>query len=617
MGAQKTVTIGNAAVTTGPLRPSSGAVRSNRRAMRYSILGPFEVHDGDQPVAVGGGRQRKLLALLLLQANTPVSSDRLIDELWGAAPTETAAKSLQGHVSQLRKRLGQHTVETVASGYALRLDAEQLDAARFERLLAEGGRLAPPEAAVALREALALWRGPPLPEFAYDDFARDEILRLEELHLHCLEERVDADLALGRHDDLIAELEQLVRKEPLRERLRAQLMLALYRGGRQADALDTYRQARAALRDELGLEPGEELQALQRQILAHDPALAAPARVAPARAAPGLTGTGRSRFLQPRVLIAVGVIALAAAAVAVGLEARGNGPATSVNVPANSIAMVDAKHNRVSAFVGVGVNPVAVALGNAAVWVANADDGTVDRLDPKTGKLDHTIGVGADLNDVATGFGSVWVADGNDGTVTRINPSINQIEGTIGAGGKLALEPSPVFYLAVDGRYVWATQGDELLRIDPATNRVDKRLTVGAPTGLAVGGGSVWVTTISERLLRIDATTMRLTASLLLSTGAFEPVFGGDSLWLILLTSRGQIEKFDPVSLATTWTGTTAGYPVALAFGDGALWAIDDGGGLSRFDQDGTVASTLHVGRHLTSIATGAGRTWVAVASPT
>jgi DNA-binding SARP family transcriptional activator/streptogramin lyase len=585
--------------------------------MRYSILGPFEVHDGDQPVVLGGGRQRKLLALLLLQANTPVSSDTLIDELWGAAPTETAAKSLQGHVSQLRKRLGQHTVETVASGYALRVDAEQLDATRFERLLAEGGRLPPPEAAVALREALALWRGPPLPEFAYDDFARDEILRLEELHLHCLEERVDADLALGRHDDLIAELEQLVRKQPLRERLRAQLMLALYRGGRQADALDTYRLARDALRDELGLDPGEELQALQRQILAHDPALAAPARVAPPKAAPGPADRARSRFRQPGVLIAAGVVVLAAAAVAIGLEVRSHGPAMPVDVPANSVAMVDTKHNRLATLVGVGVNPVAIALGNAAVWVANADDGTVYRLDPETGKLEHTIGVGADLNDVATGFGSVWVADGNDGTVTRINPSINQIEGTIGAAGRLALEPSPVFYLAVDRHYVWATQGDELLRIDPATDRVDKRLKVGAPTGLAAGGGSVWVTTISERLLRIDAKTMRATASLPLATGALEPMFANGSLWLILLTSQGQIEQLDPASLAPTWTGTTAGYPVALAFGDGALWAIDSGGGLSRFGQDGKVTSTLHVGRHLTSIATGAGRTWVAVASPT
>jgi DNA-binding SARP family transcriptional activator/tetratricopeptide (TPR) repeat protein len=238
--------------------------------MEFRVLGPLEVVDGGRVLDLGGQKQRALLALLVLDANRPVSRDRLIDALWEDRPTPTAAKALQVYVSQLRKTLGRDRVVTAPGGYLLRAEADEVDLARFERLHGDGRP----------HDALALWRGEPLTEFARAQFAQPDIARLEELHLACLESRVAADLADGR--DVVAELEALVREHPLRERLRELLILALYRAGRQADALAAYQDAREALVEELGIEPGKALRDLQQSILRQDPALdlaaAAPAR---------------------------------------------------------------------------------------------------------------------------------------------------------------------------------------------------------------------------------------------------------------------------------------------------------------------------------------------------
>ena len=249
--------------------------------IEFRILGPFEVLREGRLLEIGTGKRRTALALLLLNGNKVVSSDHLIDDLWGEQAPPTAPKILQGYVSQLRKLLAGdgagEVLVTQPPGYALRLDDDQLDAERFSALAAQGRAAlaagAAHEAAGFLREALALWRGPPLVDFAFDAFARDEIARLEELWLATLEDRIEADLAVGRHDDVVAELQSLVARHPLRERLRGQLMTALYRGGRQAEALQAYQAARAVLREELGLEPGRSLQDLEQAILRQDPEL--------------------------------------------------------------------------------------------------------------------------------------------------------------------------------------------------------------------------------------------------------------------------------------------------------------------------------------------------------
>ncbi len=244
--------------------------------MDFRLLGPLEVSEQGQPLALGGVRQRSLLAVLLLHANELVSTDRLIDQLWGAAPPATAAKTVQVYVSRLRKALGSGHLATRAPGYVLSVEPEELDLARFELLAAEARHADQETAAAKLREALALWRGPALADLAYEAFAQVEIARLEEMRLTVLEQRIDADLALGRHPELVGELEALVTRFPLREGLRGQLMLALYRSDRQAEALDAYRAARQELAEELGLEPSEELKRLEQAILRHEPALALP-----------------------------------------------------------------------------------------------------------------------------------------------------------------------------------------------------------------------------------------------------------------------------------------------------------------------------------------------------
>ena len=249
--------------------------------MEFRILGPLEVSSDTGDVPLGGAQKRALLAVLLLHANEAVSVDRLVDELWPESPPKTAEKTVRVYVSQLRNALDDGRLERHGRGYMLRLDGDDLDAARFEALLTEGrDQLAagePDRAAVTLTNALALWRGPPLTDFAYEPFAQAAIARLEQRRLVCLEERIEADLALARHEDVIAELEALVRDHPLRERLRGQLMLALYRSGRQAEALEVYRDGRRLLVDELGIEPGEELRRLERAILEQDASLAGPA----------------------------------------------------------------------------------------------------------------------------------------------------------------------------------------------------------------------------------------------------------------------------------------------------------------------------------------------------
>jgi DNA-binding SARP family transcriptional activator len=244
------------------------------------LLGPVEVVDDDRVLEIPQRRQRALLALLAVHAGETVAIDRLVEELWGVEVPKTAVASLQNAVSQLRKLLGAETLVTREPGYALDGERVAVDVARFEHLLAEARAASAMQdeqtAGTVLREALALWRGPALADLAYEPFAQAEIRRLEELRQHALEERVDADLARGRHDELVPELETLVAREPLRERTRGQLMLALYRAGRQADALEAYRDARATLVEELGIEPGPELRQLQAAILRQDTELLLP-----------------------------------------------------------------------------------------------------------------------------------------------------------------------------------------------------------------------------------------------------------------------------------------------------------------------------------------------------
>jgi DNA-binding SARP family transcriptional activator len=293
--------------------------------VQFRVLGPVEAVVDGRSVPLPAAKPRALLAVLLLRRNRVVPVGELIGDLWSEEPPETAAKALQVYVSQLRKAIGADRVQTKPPGYSLRVDDGELDLDVFERLLREGReRLAAGDAEGAterLEQALQLWRGPPFAEFRAEPFAREAGARLEELQLTALEDRIEAELALGRHDRLIPEVEELVGRHPFRERLRGQLMRALYRAGRQADALDLYRRTRETLVEELGIEPSPALQELERAILRQDRELEIRGR----QYLPAEPPARRRLLPAVAVLVLIAAIAGGVAALALTRGSSGNG----------------------------------------------------------------------------------------------------------------------------------------------------------------------------------------------------------------------------------------------------------------------------------------------------
>ncbi len=566
--------------------------------MDFRVLGPLEVSDHGRPIGLGGRQQRALLALLLLHANEVVSRDRLIDELWQEDPPETARTALQVHVSQLRKAVGRDRILTQAPGYRAVVEPGELDLERFERLAADGAD------ADALRSALALWRGAPLAELG-DDFARAERGRLEEQRLHTLERRIDADLARGRHAALVPELEGLVREHPLREHLRGQLMLALYRCGRQADALEIYRDGRRLLANELGLEPGAELRGLERAILAQDESLATPAALPPA-------GVRRDR--RPWLVVgALGAVLLGSALAAVVMLATRD--STPVPVRPNSIAAVDMKSGDVVADVPIGGSPIALALGAGSLWAVDGDHSTVTRIDERTKDRVPIGGLGSDIKELAFGFGSLWVAGGNDGTVLRLDPHDEGLQ-PVDLGAAL-----PVFSIRIGEGAVWAMRGNDVVRIEPRSGAASGRFRVQSPLGIALGLGSLWVTTQDERILRIDARTLKLVYAKDLGRQAYFPVIAGRSLWAIVPPLPNadvpEVLRFDPGTLTETASlPFRRAFPYGLTHGGDTLWWVDPERRSvyrSRAQAPRAADRLLRLPGYPVSVAVGGGIAWVGI----
>ncbi len=435
--------------------------------MEFRILGPLEVVDGQQTVRLGAAKQRALLGVLLLHANETVSSARLVDELWGESPPPTAEKLVQGYVHALRKTLGAGVVVTRAPGYELRVEDGCLDVQEFERLIdeARAGNL---EQAVELRaQALALWRGPPLADVVLEGPERNTLARLSELRLTTQIERIDAELALGRGAQLVGELESLAAANPYQERVAAQLMLALYRSGRQAEALHAYQTVRRALSDELGLQPGQELRGLEAAILRQDETLTPDrnvARGAPPptepQSSPPAPSRGRHSRLVPAlaILVALGVVATAI------LVFRGE-PAP-VTVPPNSVAVIDAKTNKLVTTVPVGIRPGPIAAGGGFVWVGNLQDRNLSKLGAQgtlvgTFPLDNRTPTG-----LAVGADAVWVAHGRLGQLSRVDPQFGQVTETVEPAGRGPYSTNGSVTTGVGS--VWAVFGDSTLaRVDP------------------------------------------------------------------------------------------------------------------------------------------------------
>jgi DNA-binding SARP family transcriptional activator/outer membrane protein assembly factor BamB len=551
--------------------------------MEFRILGPLEVREEGRALRLGGSKQRALLACLLLHPNEVVSRDRLIDELWGGSPPDTAPTALQVYVSQLRKALGRDLIVTRPPGYLVRVSDGELDLHRFERLVVAARTEEPVDAARLLREGLALWRGAPLAELS-DSFAPADRARLEEQRQAALEQRIQADLALGRHAELVPELEGVVRKQPLRERLRGQLMLALYRCGRQADALEVYRSGRRLLGEELGLEPDDELQRLEKAILNHDPSLDAPetAEVEPPSVAQRRRASSRS---QPAV-------------------------------PPDSVAVIDPQSSRVVGHVVVGRRPVALAVGHGSVWVANTDDGTVSRVDPDRGEVIRTIGIGAPAVDLAVATDAVWVANGSDGTVSRIDPGTDAVVETIDLRGSSDLVWNPTYAVDVDDDSVWIAAGPRhVLRIDPATNETSAIIDVGyVPVGLARGEESLWVVTTAERALRIEPHTNTATAEVPIEYPVALTA-GNRAVWVS--DWRGQVWRINPDTGMVTQTSPVGGGLVGMCATDEVVFAANNADGtVVQIDpQDGRVVALIPVGHAPTDVALWNGTVWVSVQS--
>jgi YVTN family beta-propeller protein len=574
--------------------------------VRYRLLGPLEISDGDRPLALGEGRQRSVVTLLLLHRNEAVSSDRLIDALWGDRPPATAAKILQNHIAQLRRALGDRDsrrLVTRGRGYLLEVADGELDLDRFERLVDEGGgALAsdrPADAARLLREALALWRGPPLADVAYEAFAQPEVARLEERRAAALEQRIDADLALGRHADLVAELEGLAAKHPLRERLRAQLMVALYRCGRQADALEAFGYARRALLDELGVEPGPPLRELQEAILRQAPELAP----AP-HAWPRPTALARRRV----ALLAAGGALLAGAAVAAALLASGESGTKRVRLGANAVAAIDLGDTSVKYAVDVGPSPSHLAASGRALWVTNADGHSVSRIDLDDRAVRQTVPVGSGPTGVAVADGFAWVANSRDGTVSRVDENTNAVVQRIPVG------TNPTGVAAGDGAVWVANAGEQTIsRINPRSGRVRRFDVRAEPTEVAVGAGALWMTSSGTRTVsRIDPRSGRVLEVIGVGGGPSGIAVTDGAVW-VANSLDGTVSRIDPATGVVVATIPVGNGPDSIAGGAGGIWVAEQfGNRVDHIDTDSNrVVERIALGHQPTGIALADGALWV------
>jgi DNA-binding SARP family transcriptional activator/streptogramin lyase len=569
--------------------------------MRIRILGPLEVWEDGHELPLGTGRQRALLALLLLHANEVVSTDRLIDELWGERPPATAAKAVQGYVSQLRKALPDDVLVTRPTGYLLHVG--ETDAGEFERLVDEARAQEPADAAGTLRRALGLWRGPPLADVEYESWAQSEVARLQELRLAALEERIDADLQLGRHAALTAELEALVAEHPLRERLRAQQMLALYRAGRQAEALSAYADMRRRLVGELGLEPGPELQDLHRRILGQDPELG------PVSPPPRLTRQ-RSRTL---LFFGAALVATVAGLV-YALTGGGSHP---VAVLHNSVAAIDPKTDRVVTDLAVGDGPGRLVAADGQVWSLNDASRTVSEIDAARQNGVRTFAIGHSPGDIAVGANALWTTETTTRTLEKIDPTSGAIIGSVtphiprlpalADGGEVAFGGGDVWFGSNHG---------SVTRVDPDTLRVEKtlqHLDVGPGGQIVVRQDAVWINDSFGNVTRVDPTTNDVVGEASLATQDVGGIAADSKAVWATATDQGLLWEIDAGTVAPVNSFHVGSDPVGVTLGAGAVWVANGDGTLTRLDPSSGKTRTIRVGGSPHGVVFANGLVWVGI----
>jgi DNA-binding SARP family transcriptional activator len=571
-----------------------------------------------------------LLALLLIEGDAGVSTDRLIDELWGERPPRSAANMIQGSVSRLRKLLDRSaSVVSRPRGYALAVPLAQVDARRFEALVREGERLlregSVAGASEAFREGLSLWRGPAFEDVPRMPAVAAEADRLEELRLVATELGIEAELAAGRDGTVVPELEALVGTNPYRERLRANLMLALYRAGRQTDALEVYRDGRRRFTEELGLEPGPRLQQLERAILAQDPSLDVPP--SPSLHAP--TSRRHWRWTAAAAIVA----GLLAFAVVTAMSRRGSSEpeprVPSVAVKPHSLAVVDPATNRVVADLQLGGWPRAVTTARGFVLAARTGDDLVAVVDPVSRLVVDTFFATTPLH-LAYRDGVVWIADGNSfdgpdppggGTIERYDLDTRTLIGR--RVGPAVGGHADQTVVAAGAEGVWAGNADasRVYRLDPVTGRI----AATAPgyiqvSGLAVGAGSVWASdAVNDVVVRIDPRTAEERARIP-AAAAHRLAFGYGAVWAVSERPRSGVWKIDP---ATNRAVTHIPVPRRanwIATGAGSVWVTSNTpghegpGSLTRIDpRTGKVTAKIPLGFSPEGVVVANGLVWVVV----
>jgi DNA-binding SARP family transcriptional activator/DNA-binding beta-propeller fold protein YncE len=533
-------------------------------AVEISLLGPVEATLDGQVVDLGPPQQRALLAVLAARPGTLTPIDAIVDALWPESPPATAAKIVQTYVSRLRKALGADAIERRGGGYALRVPPEAIDALRFEQLVAKDRP----------GEGLALWRGPALADLASLPGLRGEAERLDELRLRAQEDQLDAELATGRYAAVAESARALLTAHPHRERLVGQLMTALYGVGRQAEALDVYRQARTELVDELGLEPGPALRALERRILAQDPALLPTADIEAAlAAAEDEPRSGRRRLAL--VGIAVGLVAATLVAiVALARSPESEARPRAVVVRQHSLVRIDPKTNRIVESIPVGREPVYILATPGAVWLTNDRDRTVSRIDLRTRKV-RTIGglpgVGFLARDQR---GSIYASGWDYPFVWYIDPRKVEVVGRFKVRSRAV-------GLAVGGGSLWIVDRliNSVMRYDLARDKVADVIPVGAdPLVAAFGYGALWVANSDDGTLSVIRTGVGGVETI---EGDFSRPYGvasgeggvwvGDHTWSTVTRIDPDTRKVVTAVDVSKRVGLPSGV-YGLAVGAGAVW---------------------------------------------
>jgi len=573
--------------------------------VEFVILGAVGVRSDGQAVALGGRKQRAVLAQLLLRPNEVVSRHELIDGLWGDQPPASASRTIDSHVSRLRAALGADRIERREPGFVVRVEPGELDAARFERLF-EHGRSSlvagDPQAAVdCFDEGLSLWRSRALADLLDEPFGRAAGERLEERHLLCREERFDALLSLGRGAELVGELESCVAEHPYRDRLLGQLMLALYRSGRQADALAAYQRGRRLLATELGLEPGPQLRELERRILEHDPTLQT--TVPPAAAT-------RTRRATRRAVVGIAAVLACAAIVAMLVVVLDRGGSTALaKTSSSTLVEVNSSAEAVGNPAALPDAPAAAAAGAGSVWLAEPDTGEVVRVDESSKNVER-IPVGGSPGAIAFGGGSAWVASVGGGTVYRIDPGTDRVSGSVPLGTAHA---DAIAY-GLGGLWIADSTDNDLLRVDPRDDLVTKPYALAVhPTALAIGAGGIWVADyLADTVTEVDPRTGLSMTPVHVGAGPSQLAIADDYVWSAN-SGDNTVSKIDPTSDTETRIIPVGQDPETLAATAGAIWVGNQySEDVSRVNAlTDAVTRTLSVGGGPTSLAAVGDTLWV------